>query len=243
LYVQMIGRGTRTFPGKADCLTLDVVGATTRHSLQTSYSLFGIAKGGESAREAKVRREIEREAAALAEEARGKLIAERVDLFKQTELHWATAPDGKLFVLSLGAPGAVHVVQQPDETWSVLLVQASGRLDVAQEKLTFDYALGVAKDVAKAASASANLVNPSALWRTLPPTESQLLYCKRNGLPKPSTRGGASDAIAVHKAKARMSGPPPSARQQFFLRHRGLRVPATAAEAGAVIGRLKAGAR
>jgi ATP-dependent helicase IRC3 len=33
LYTQMIGCGTRIFPGKEDCLILDLVGATTRHDL------------------------------------------------------------------------------------------------------------------------------------------------------------------------------------------------------------------
>jgi len=42
LYVQMIGRGTRPFPGKADCLILDLVGATTRHDLMTAAALFDL---------------------------------------------------------------------------------------------------------------------------------------------------------------------------------------------------------
>jgi len=42
LYVQMIGRGTRLFPGKDDCLILDLVGATTRHDLMTAASIFSV---------------------------------------------------------------------------------------------------------------------------------------------------------------------------------------------------------
>ena len=36
----MLGRGTRLFPGKSDCLILDVVGVSTRHTLQTATGLF-----------------------------------------------------------------------------------------------------------------------------------------------------------------------------------------------------------
>src|SRR3989442_15589988 len=40
LYQQMLGRGTRTYPGKTDCLVLDVVGVSTRHTLHTAATLF-----------------------------------------------------------------------------------------------------------------------------------------------------------------------------------------------------------
>ena len=42
LYTQMIGRGTRLFPGKTDCLVLDLVGATSRHDLMSVASLAGL---------------------------------------------------------------------------------------------------------------------------------------------------------------------------------------------------------
>src|SRR6266699_6719048 len=41
LYQQMLGRGTRTYPGKTNCLVLDVVGVSTRHALHTAATLFG----------------------------------------------------------------------------------------------------------------------------------------------------------------------------------------------------------
>src|SRR4029434_5847473 len=40
LYQQMLGRGTRTYPGKTDCLMLDVVGVSTQHTLYTAATLF-----------------------------------------------------------------------------------------------------------------------------------------------------------------------------------------------------------
>lgn len=33
LFTQMVGRGTRLYPGKTDCLVIDVVGASTHHHL------------------------------------------------------------------------------------------------------------------------------------------------------------------------------------------------------------------
>jgi superfamily II DNA or RNA helicase len=42
LYIQMVGRGTRIFPGKSNCLILDLVGATSRHKLVTAATLFNL---------------------------------------------------------------------------------------------------------------------------------------------------------------------------------------------------------
>jgi superfamily II DNA/RNA helicase len=52
LYIQMTGRGLRTAPGKKDCIIIDIVDVTKKHSLFTSPELFGLpvgfdAKGGD----------------------------------------------------------------------------------------------------------------------------------------------------------------------------------------------------
>ena len=44
-YIQMTGRGTRLHPGKEDCLVIDVVDVTRRHSLITAPELFGLPAG------------------------------------------------------------------------------------------------------------------------------------------------------------------------------------------------------
>lgn len=44
LYMQMVGRGTRLAPGKADCLVLDVVDVASRHPLVTAGDLFGLPR-------------------------------------------------------------------------------------------------------------------------------------------------------------------------------------------------------
>lgn len=42
LYTQCVGRGLRTYPGKADCVILDVVDVARRHSLQQAPVLYGL---------------------------------------------------------------------------------------------------------------------------------------------------------------------------------------------------------
>lgn len=45
LYEQMTGRGLRLFDGKTDCLVIDVVDISRRHSLQTAPVLYGLPPG------------------------------------------------------------------------------------------------------------------------------------------------------------------------------------------------------
>ena len=87
LYVQRIGRGTRTHPGKADCLILDLVGVTTRHDLQTTAGLFGVdAKTLETTPLTEIvaqQQEVTRRNA-----IHGRLVAQTVELFTHRRLHW-----------------------------------------------------------------------------------------------------------------------------------------------------------
>lgn len=42
LFTQIVGRGLRTHPGKADCLLIDLVDVARRHSLQSAPVLYGL---------------------------------------------------------------------------------------------------------------------------------------------------------------------------------------------------------
>ena len=52
LYIQQIGRGTRTYPGKADLLVIDVVGASSRHTTMSAENLFDLDLKKATVREA-----------------------------------------------------------------------------------------------------------------------------------------------------------------------------------------------
>lgn len=45
LYEQMTGRGLRLYPGKSECVVIDVVDIARRHSLQTTAVLYGLPPG------------------------------------------------------------------------------------------------------------------------------------------------------------------------------------------------------
>ena len=177
LYVQMIGRGTRKAAGKENLLVLDTTGASERHDLHTLGSLFGVGtmKPDESLLEATERARVEREAAALAEEERGKLISQRIELarrqielMRQQTLHWAKAPAGDLFVLALGSDhGNIRIVRE-DESW--LVIRKLGADDGYQDEI-----IATSNDLADAtAQAEASLdasvkdsalTDPNHAWR------------------------------------------------------------------------------
>src|SRR5262249_58213384 len=100
---QMLGRGTRTYPGKPDCLVLDVVGVSTHHTLHTAATLFD-CDAGRLARQSILEilerpiRQDQDEDALLA----GTLRSTPVDLFARRALRWVRTRQGA-WVLSLGA--------------------------------------------------------------------------------------------------------------------------------------------
>ena len=197
LYVQMIGRGTRTWPGKADCLVIDLVGSTTRHDLIGVADLFGLdprdLSSGESVEEATERRERAR----AEEEAHGRLVARNVDLFARRGLNWI-ASDPTRYVLSAGDSGLVIVSSADLRSWRVDHVTRDRERREIVADLDLGYAQGVAEDYARRLGAGA-LVSRTARWRSEPATAKQLAALRRWRIPARAglTKGEASDLLAA----------------------------------------------
>lgn len=199
LYTQMIGRGTRLAPGKADCLILDVVGATTRHDLVTTPSLLGLpldaleaGDGDRAATVTEAARRVAAEAAGLAEATR--LEAERVALFTRARFAWVQAGAG--WALRLGDAGRVLLEPTGGERWAVVAVDGRGARTRVADGLDLGYAQGVGEDHVRARGAAWR-VDRAAPWRRAPATEKQLGALRRWRLPvRPGlTKGEASDLL------------------------------------------------
>ena len=199
LYQQMLGRGTRISPGKTDCLLLDVVGVSTRHTLHTAATLFGCAPATlarQSVLEVLAARE--RQARQPAEGVAGTLRSTPVDLFARRTLRWVQTRQGA-WVLSLGAQhGTVRLRPDGPETWQVVQVRRDTDPMRLGDTLPLPYAQGLAEDYARHLGV-ARLVEAEAPWRQQPATEKQTaLLCKlgmagRAGL----TKGEAADLLAA----------------------------------------------
>lgn len=204
LYVQMIGRGTRKFPGKSDCLILDVAGATERHDLMALSSVFDLPptklRNGEKVTEATVdyQRACELVQAHDADAAR--VVAQRVDLFQARPLNWVVV-GATHFVLAVGMKGMIHV--RPHEAgWQASLHRPDGRHESLLERPDMNYTIGWAEDFARRLGVD-SLLSRDAPWRHGMATDKQRAALRKLRIQAPSdlSRGDASDLIAQNVAR------------------------------------------
>jgi ATP-dependent helicase IRC3 len=203
LFTQMVGRGTRIYPGKEDCLVIDLIGVSGRHELMSVASLTGLPldalKNGRSVADAVA----EQEELQLREQRHGEVVAKTVELFRRRPLHWLTS--GRSFVLSLGNFGWLLLNADPasaEEQWTTTVIDPMGQAQELASGLSLAYAQGVAEDYAREMGAG-GLINPKAQWRQKPVTEypkMEWLLGKLHIPHRPDvTAGEASDLISVAK--------------------------------------------
>jgi ATP-dependent helicase IRC3 len=194
LYIQMVGRGTRTYPGKADCLVLDVVGVTQRHSIMTASEIFDLDLRSRSVKEAVAWQE-QRERVLAARETglvSGELVAQKVDLFGSRPMHWVQTRRGA-WVLGLGN-GFVRLTPGDGDHWDVHFQEAGGTVGLLRSCLPLGYAQGMAEDFAREQGAG-GLLKPDARWRSEPASIKQINWVRWKGIPVPFglTKGQAWD--------------------------------------------------
>ncbi len=198
LYQQMLGRGTRTYPGKTDCLLLDVVGVSTRHTLYTAATLFACEAATLTQRSVL---ELLAPHAGQPQEAdalTGTLRSTPVDLFARRALRWVQTRQGA-WVLSLGAQhGTLRLRADGPDTWQVLQVRREAAPLRLGDTLPLPYAQGLAEDYARHLGV-ARLVEAEAPWRQQPATEKQTALLRKLGLAERAglTKGAAADLLAA----------------------------------------------
>jgi len=207
--IQMIGRGTRIYPGKSDCVVLDLVGTTVRKDLVTLAELFDLdreeaRRGVAKATEEKRRRSEEAVAIAAPD---GRLRVREVNLYDRSNFHWVTAREDR-FALSLGEEGNLLVEPESfdSDQWALYqqtreIVAGSQYPQNVRRKLYMGLPLetiqGIAEDMVRR-SGAARLNDKSAAWRQQPPSEKQKAILVRRGKWRENmTKGDASDAITA----------------------------------------------
>lgn len=229
LYCQMVGRGCRRYPDKADCLVLDIVGATAEHSLVTVPSLFGLEgrfrerMGDGSGGLAGVVDERDQEQVRL-----GKMRAEDADLFRKVReaagVAWVQVHrEGDLlrrFVRSLGRDKAgeplptVVLAQRTardlfsldgtEEAWTAGLIMPDGTKRVLLADVPLETAQGAAEDFVRRTNPG-QLVASDAPWRARVPSERQRAAAERWRVKVDPewTAGELSDALDAHISRVR----------------------------------------
>lgn len=212
LYVQMVGRGTRLYPGKTGCLVLDVVGATERHDLVALIDLgleFTATPKDNEEGESPVELGLSCELCGRPVGAGHRLSTRhdnctasgtrRRDVFAASKLRWLPVPLDPHDAYCLPTDKGVLVMRPLDpyeERWQ-LAEYIAGKLAVLHASLPAEWAQGIGEDRAKAFS---KITRRDAGWLKLPPTEAQRSRLVREGLPaaklaRVRTRGDAADLL------------------------------------------------
>lgn len=228
LYVQMVGRGTRLYPGKTNLLVLDVVGATERHDLIT-YVDLGLAEEGTkrkpegeteprkcpvcgvAAKDCEVPEHrcrlctrvlpesLIREGVRTHETCAAGTAGRKRNVFESSRLAWLPVGDG--WCLSTGKDVVIMAPVGPD-TWK-LANYGNTKLTILHEALPADWAMGIGEDRAKAFQ---SLAERDARWRKGRPSEAQKNRLIRDNFPESKldrikTRGDAADLITRIQAR------------------------------------------
>lgn len=183
LYIQCIGRGTRLFPGKTDCIVLDFT--DSRHDVCSLPTLVGkvlTLKQGQSVREAIAEAIKEKREWALPPAGPVKIMTQEIDLLGRSQFRWFQA--GKQWRLPV-APGLYVVLSPEGEKYRVILAgKGKDGENINQHlhpvALPVGYAQGVAEDYARANARI--FASKNATWRRQPPSEKQVELAKRLGL-------------------------------------------------------------
>jgi hypothetical protein len=208
----MVGRGLRPYPGKLDCLVLDVVGASLRHSLRMGMDLFGEEL---PAREPKLESDlldldlVDLESAEetgqemhdpMVMGADGPLVATEIDLFAGSAKAWMRTQAG-VFFLAAGdryiaiLPGLVpgtfdvtsmHTKRRHTGAWIVQGVEdLSYAMQWAEQDVTKTELTTAAKDRG---------------WRSGKATDKTLAFAAKLGIfVPPGARGGEVSTMITQR--------------------------------------------
>ena len=218
LFIQCVGRGLRTAPGKADCLLIDFVDTARKHKLCGFGTLAGDSelrpRRGKRLLEIVSEEEAAGEARRVGSSAPVQAQAVALDLLGRSRFVWT--PIGSNYRLNV-LDGAVFCKAVPGG-YRVFRSESGGPLtELSGDVLPLDYALGVGEDYVRRRTDAA-MLSKDAGWRRYPASGKQLALMKRLGIPCPCdmTRGEASELIE------RAFAEPLTARQRFFIQRRRL---------------------
>jgi len=205
LYTQMVGRGTRTYPQKQDCLILDVACVSTEHDLVSFPSLFGLDK--EQTGEQTLTEQLAEKEKKLpifegigTESREVELFGKKQgsDAYSMSNLAWIQLRNG--FRLNLAGDGIINVYTDfKDPTlYRVFYRSRKEKRQITGRPVDLSLAFGLAESEARQVTCgNLVLVDRSAPWRQYPASDKQLAKLSAFGIYRTDlTKGEASDLLA-----------------------------------------------
>jgi ATP-dependent helicase IRC3 len=205
LYRQMVGRGTRICDGKADCLIVDIVDASSRHELCEATDLVGLPKGsaddGESIFKAAEDAAVEK---AGVEILRKTLVDAKLlddcpsEIKKLTKLAWRYRK-GDGYCLSVGEKVIAEVYPNISLLWRVDVVGATPCVPSGGLREALAYA---EFQVRKMYPQHLGLLFRAAKWHSEPASPGQVKYVENlmgKKAPQGLTKAEAGRLIQKYK--------------------------------------------
>lgn len=223
LYIQQVGRGLRRYPGKTDCLVVDVVDASHQHRLVQLADLFGqkvvaaaVAAAPAAAPAARGEAQVPAGAAAPLDGLELRIQAEGTELLSPYE--WVPVGDGWVLVLpEVADAGRVGYVLVPDvrerKGWVAAEFRPGQEARLLHHKPTpIEWCQGLAESAAdqllsRAESSNARrLVEREAAWRQRVASAAQVAALQRLGVvvEEGITAGEASRRLTAHLWRRRV---------------------------------------
>jgi len=207
LFTQMIGRGTRTFPDKKDCLILDVSCISTEHNLVSFPSLFGLSLKKQDGEKTLTEQLEEKEAKLHIRFGQG-IRSDEVDLFSRTadkkdpyamrNLAWVRLKNG--YRLYLGNDGTINIYSafSMPTHYRVFYRNKKDNRQITTHPVELSWAFGLAESEARRVThGNLTLVDRNARWRQDPATYKQIAKIAEYGVYRTDlTKGEASDLLA-----------------------------------------------
>ena len=223
LYIQMIGRGTRTFPMKKDCLILDFFDNSSRNDLANYKNcLDGIVGPLNGVDLDKRLEECLESSKDEKDENRGisdiRLYQEKIqDIEFFEKAHFAWTPVGDSWHLQLSINRDVWV-RQVKGGFLVVGNNDGQTCNLSIRPLPLDYALGVAEDWGRQFSTKNGWAKKDAPWRQLPATQKQIEAMGKMGIQFDYgiSKGDACQLLAVKFNE------PATSKQLYWLRKHGV---------------------
>ncbi|MBA7492639.1 UvrABC system protein B [subsurface metagenome] len=200
LYTQMVGRGTRTFPGKSDCLILDFADVAGRHRIMQLPNLVGLKEQQELDGRQTLTELVDRDRESEGLYGQGKGIeASEIDIFDRSRFRWLQIKDS--FLLNLGNEGKIQVI--PSKVFGryvVVHIDGSESDYLNHRPINLSWAMGIAESHAEdITDGRLGIALKAARWRFDRATEKQLKILDMYDVDYDSgiTKGDASDVIDV----------------------------------------------
>lgn len=201
VYSQAVGRGTRLYPGKKDCLVIDFF--DQRHDICALPGIVGKSldevRDGESIREAVERQEEESQVHAARIRKKRE---EEFDLLGKSEFSWLQVKSEWYLTVK----PSIYIRLSPNNSglYEVELLEEKKRRKLHEKPLDLGYSMGLAEDYVR--KEEPHFSSRSAKWRKDPMSDKQRGFLLALGMGEKDivgfTKGQAADAITAHTIAA-----------------------------------------